>query len=303
MGWEYFKTIERLLANGQHDAALALLNRRGGAPDRAKIPFFLLAARAHAAAGALDKAIATLHRFEDSGISDFWAHYGLANYYRDLGCIEKTYHHYRKAHSSAGWTESDENGYRFTHDYFSGRIEDWNRRFAEVITKAPICCLEVGSWQGGSALWLLDKVVSRRGGSLTCIDSFAGSSEHAAFLRLIDESIESFFDDNIRRSGHAAQCRKLKGYSQQVLPTLIGSQFDFIYIDGAHQAKFVIQDAILAWPLLSNGGYLLFDDVDFSFPEAPAQNTERALDFFQSVFAEDIEVLERSPQLLLRRTK
>jgi len=41
---------------------------------------------------------------------------------------------------------------------------------------------------------------------------------------------------------------------------LMNEHFDFIYIDGAHEAKFVIQDAVLALPLLKPGGYILFDD-------------------------------------------
>jgi len=124
----------------------------------------------------------------------------------------------------------------------------------------PIYCLEVGSWQGASATWLLDKVVSARGGLLSCIDTFAGSSEHEALLGSLGSSLEAIFDSNIAKTGYRAMCRKLVGSSQERLRPLPPEAFDFIYIDGAHEAKFVIQDAVLALPLLKPGGYILFDD-------------------------------------------
>ena len=112
-------------------------------------------------------------------------------------------------------------------------------------------------------------MVGPRGGQLTCIDTFEGSSEHLQWLGTIPDGLETIFDRNITATGHAALCRKLPGYSQDVLRTLHGEQFDFIYIDGAHEAKFVIQDAVLSWGLIPVGGFLLFDDVDFTFAHAP----------------------------------
>jgi predicted O-methyltransferase YrrM len=211
----------------------------------------------------------------------------------------------RRAHALAGWTESEAHGYVVSHDYFSSNIANWQGWFRDHIRAAPIACLEIGSWQGGSSCWLLDKVVGPRGGRLTCIDLFEGSSEHAGFLAAVTAELggglETLFDQNIARSGHAEAVRKLVGLSQGVLPRLHGERFDFIYIDGAHEAKFVIQDAVLCWQLLPVGGHMLFDDVPFTFPGRPAQDTARAINFFLSVFEDEIEVIANERQLLLRR--
>jgi predicted O-methyltransferase YrrM len=182
-------------------------------------------------------------------------------------------------------------------------IPHWEHRFANQVTSAPIQALEIGSWQGGSATWMLDKIISRRGGRLTCIDPFEGSSEHVEIMGTLGNTLENIFDGNITRTGHGGLLRKFVGYSQDILPTLAGEKFDFIYIDGAHEAKFVIQDAVLCWGLLKLGGHLLFDDLNFSFSNHTEQNTVRATDFFLSVMMDDLEVLERQNQLFVRRVR
>jgi predicted O-methyltransferase YrrM len=301
LNWEYYQALEAMVRHAQYDAVIASLNQRRVEVDRAEIPFFLLEARCYSAKRDLDKAIEILLANAGSGKSDYWAHYNLGAYFRENNDIENAVTHYQMAHACAGWPESRENGYRFTHDYFSPCIPTWTTWFEEHVTDSPISCLEIGSWQGGAATWLLDKIVSRRGGSLVCIDTFEGSSEHAAFIGTLGHSLEYFFDTNIRLTGHGKLCRKLKGYSQQMLPTLYGQKFDFIYVDGAHEAKYVIQDAILSWLLLPVGGHLAFDDIDFRFPNSPAQDTARATEFFESVFSDEIEIIERGRQLLLKR--
>jgi predicted O-methyltransferase YrrM len=42
--------------------------------------------------------------------------------------------------------------------------------------------------------------------------------------------------------------------------------FDFIYIDGSHQAADVLLDACLAFKLLRKGGVLCFDDYTWKYP-------------------------------------
>jgi predicted O-methyltransferase YrrM len=198
-----------------------------------------------------------------------------------------------------GWTASEERGYTFSHDYFSGHIATWQRWFAETITTAPIRILEVGSWQGGSTLWLLDHVIAARGGEISCCDTWAGSSEHT-FLGSLGLSLEELFDANVARTGLSKHVRKCKGRSQDVLPSLPAGSFDLIYIDGAHEAQTVIQDAIHAHRLLAPGGFLLFDDLNYSFADS-AQNTANAIDFFCRTFAADYRECERGAQLLLQR--
>ena len=50
------------------------------------------------------------------------------------------------------------------------------------------------------------------------------------------------------------------GYSQNELKKLNKNYYDFIYIDGDHTNEGVFIDSVLSFPLLKNGGIIIFDD-------------------------------------------
>ena len=297
------KGAREFVSWGELDEALTILTSEWDPADALASEAADLKAGILFAKGDTAGALEPLAELVVAGNANFHTHYRLAEYHRALGNIDQTILNHRLAHAQFGWTESVRHGYSFTHDYFSPNIPAWESWFKNVVTAAPIEALEIGSWQGGSASWLLDKVISRRGGRLTCIDTFEGSSEHAHFIGGLGSSIETMFDNNIIRTGHGDKLRKLVGYSQVVLPTLWGEKFDFIFIDGAHEAQFVIQDAVLCWGLIQPGGFILFDDANFTFAQRPMQNTIRALEFFLSVFGDDLKIIDQGAQLLIQRTR
>ncbi len=305
MDWTLYAEIRALLDSQDTAGALRRLSaiRRGGA--RLEGPLVGLEAQGLMAHGEAAQAAAALREVAAFGDDDYWTWYLLAQACRHLEDWPGTFAASQQAHARLGWAESAAHGYAFTHDYFSSNVPDWQRWFAEHIRAAPVACLEIGSWQGGSSCWLLDRVVGPRGGRLTCIDPFEGSSEHAGFLAGLEAQLgrrlETLFDANIARTGQAHLVRKLVGLSEAVLPKLHAERFDFIYIDGAHEARFVIQDAILCWQILAPRGFMLFDDVPFRFAGRPQQDTARAIDFFLSVFEDEVSVIERGRQLLLQR--
>jgi predicted O-methyltransferase YrrM len=63
----------------------------------------------------------------------------------------------------------------------------------------------------------------------------------------------------------------------------------------------VIQDAVLALPLLKPGGYILFDDVPFRFAHSPRQDTARAVEFFAEVFHDELTCIHKEYQMLLQK--
>ncbi len=302
--WAHYHTISALVERGHHAAALDRLAAFEAAQGGLPASYVVLRAQSLGHLRDFAGAATALDGVVRRGDANFWIWYSLAEARRGLGDWDGVFEASRQAHALASWPESPQHGYRFTHDYFAANLLDWQGWFDRHITASPIDALEIGSWQGGSACWLLDRVVGPRGGRLTCIDPFSGSSEHEGFLpgtmSELGSSLEAVFDDNVARTGRAGQVRKLKGFSQDVLPGLHGERFDFIYVDGAHEAKWVIQDAVLCWGLLARGGFLLFDDVPFTFADRPEQNTARAVEFFTSVFHDELAVVASGRQLLLR---
>jgi tetratricopeptide (TPR) repeat protein len=304
MMWQVWSEIHALMTQGAYDEALAEIAIHRDECRGTFSPLFVLEAACVARHGQPENyARAAEILQEATGFDDrnYWVYYNLAHFLGKLGRTREALLAIWRAHAIHGWSESGEKGYEFTHDYFSPNIPRWTKWFAELITMRPIYCLEVGSWQGASATWLLDKVVSARGGLLSCIDTFAGSSEHEALLGSLGSSLEAIFDSNIAKTGYRAMCRKLVGSSQERLRPLPPEAFDFIYIDGAHEAKFVIQDAVLALPLLKPGGYILFDDVPFRFAHSPRQDTARAVEFFAEVFHDELTCIHKEYQMLLQK--
>jgi predicted O-methyltransferase YrrM len=295
--WQHFEALKQKLAAGSPQAVLEPLKALRSRYAEPAIATVL--GDALSRLGRTHEAIACLQADVTAGDDNLWTHYCLGHLLAGQGQLEAAATAFSACHRLCGWTASEANGYVFTHDYFAGHIPTWQCWFDTTIQQRPIRILEVGSWQGGSALWLLDQVIAERGGSITCVDTWEGSSEHA-FLGPLGLNLEELFDANISRSGHGQHVQKHQGCSQDVLPQLAGQFFDFIYIDGAHEADLVLQDALNAHPLLAPGGFLVFSDLAYSCADAQ-QNPTHGINTFLELAGDAYEEIERGTQLLLRR--
>lgn len=135
-------------------------------------------------------------------------------------------------------------------------INFWNdchyKNFEKICThfrkqKETVEILEIGTFEGYTAFYLLDEIPHCR---VTSIDP---------------DVHEPNFSNNLRewlKNNDSARFNLKSDYSFRVMIDEItkGRQYDFIYIDGDHNACGVLEDAILAWRLLKIGGILLFDD-------------------------------------------
>lgn len=140
----------------------------------------------------------------------------------------------------------------FTVDWFSDNIPIWEKLFKKY-EKDTWECLEVGTFQGRSCLWILQNVPNLK--SITCVDTFEGSPEHSFEQR---RNLYEIFTDNIK--GYEDKVIIKKGYSSDILQTLENEAYDFIYIDGSHEKHDVLFDAVVAFDKLKIGGLMIFDD-------------------------------------------
>lgn len=132
----------------------------------------------------------------------------------------------------------------------------------------PVNLLEIGSYEGRSAVWMLDSICAHPNCTLTTIDPFESSPTWE--IGPEKREIESRFHYNIGLTGKMDRVEFVKAKSFDALiewnniKKINSSQpsrsFDFVYIDGAHEADAVFQDAMLVWPLLKNNGIIIFDD-------------------------------------------
>jgi hypothetical protein len=244
----------------------------------------------------------------DAGVADQWTHYWLAHQLGLRGDFEQAALHIRRSHAMRGWPQSEAHGYAFSHDYFSGFIGTWQRWFQLWIRQAPLEAVLVGVGQGGTALWLLDQVIAPRGGSLRCLDSWAGSSGYPlldADLEARGTSVREVFATNLSRGGHSAVPERvllLEGAVEEQLADLPAASADLVWIHGACGAEGVLERAVLAQRLLRPGGFLVFDDVQAQLPDR-RRNPGRAVAMVLDVFRDRYRLLARGQQMLLQRRR
>jgi len=189
--------------------------------------------------------------------------------------------------------------YRFSYDWVSPHTKEWAKDLQEFKGKPNVHALEIGCFEGQSACWFLDNILTDPTSRLICVDPFA-----VPMATILLKFFEARFDQNIAASGAADRVTKLIGQSQVVVRTLQHSQFDFIYVDGSHKVGDVLQDAVLAWTVLRPGGIVMFDDyalVDDVSEGLMARAPGRALDAFMSILGGSATLVRRDWQLVLRK--
>lgn len=161
--------------------------------------------------------------------------------------------------------------YEFTNNWFETTARaNWDFMFPNInpITNA----LEIGAYEGASTCYLIDKVAPKNPFKLTVVDTWGGGAEHKA----MGTDMDAVYQRYLRNLSHAiatrhpgkVDYREMRMTSLLALTRLVGEgkedAFDFIYIDGSHDPRDVIIDAVLAFKLLKKGGLMIFDDYSWA---------------------------------------
>lgn len=164
----------------------------------------------------------------------------------------------------------------------------------------PLDVLEIGSWEGRSALFFLNYFGKCR---LTCIDTFGGSPEHTQRQKWSDQlaQVEQRFDGNLAAFGERVE--KIKSPSSQALARLITDErrFDLVYVDGSHHSADVQSDAVFSWPMVRDGGIVIFDDYEWTFFANEVERPKLGIDSFLSVHAGQYRELYRGEQIIIQK--
>jgi hypothetical protein len=180
---------------------------------------------------------------------------------------------------------------RYTQDWFSYHEEHWLRHFGQLAGRPGVQAVEVGSYEGRSACWIANHLLTGDGCRLVCVEPFGQY-----------EGQERNFDHNVRLAGCANKVVKLRGRSHQVLPLLTEESVDFVYVDGSHLILDVLQDAAMCWRLLRPRGILVFDDYEHAlFPDSFGMSAGPAIRAFLTLLSGQYELLFQDWQVALRK--
>jgi len=169
-----------------------------------------------------------------------------------------------------------------------------------ILDDSPVLFLEVGSFEGSSATWFAENVLSKHGDSrLLCVDAWSrdlfeatdGQDEDIPLRRTVssalgDDGALGRFRRNLQKTPGGHQVIGLRGASATVLTALAAETalvgaVDLVYVDGGHDAAHVLEDAVLAFRLLKKGGIMAFDD----YGGTATTETRRGIDAFLAAYA------------------
>lgn len=180
-------------------------------------------------------------------------------------------------------------GYEFTEDWFTRAIPVWQEHLAEYKGKPNLRYLEVGTFEGMSAIWILQNVLTDPTSTVEGVDPY------------FDAAVKARAEKNIEHSGHGGRFKLHQGLSADVLPKLTPSTYDVIYIDGSHTADDVLADAVLCWLLLKPGGLLIFDDWQMEKGIPDELRPTVSIDAFITAYRRRLELVHRGYQIMVRK--
>lgn len=179
----------------------------------------------------------------------------------------------------------------FTTDWVNVHHDNWQRHLAPFVNTPRVRALEIGSWEGRSASWFCEHVLTAEGATLDCVDPWKGFAEQ-----------EQRFDRNTARFGSRVRKHKCDSsrWGIETLARTLEAPYDFIYIDGSHEAQDVLEDLVMCWLLLRPGGVLICDDYTHVDPQLRRQ-PHVAIDAFFGCRV-DWDLLHKDAQFIVRKT-
>lgn len=192
--------------------------------------------------------------------------------------------------------------YQFTFDWFTHNAN--NFLAVKNIPFAINRILEIGSFEGRSTVWLAKNMLNKEG-MIVCIDTWAGGEEHKV-IGMDLSIVEARFDHNVavlKEEQPNTTVYKKKGRSANELANLAEwTKFDLIYVDGGHEARDCLSDAVMAWELLEKGGVMILDDYGWQDRPVGPLHPKPAIDAFINFYYKELKVLFMNYQVALQKT-
>ena len=181
--------------------------------------------------------------------------------------------------------------FQFTHDWVTAHTEVWGTLFESWNTQ-PKHALEIGSWEGCSACWMLLNVLCHPDSTITCIDPWYNREHEARFLH------------NIALTGQANQVCRIRAPSWDVLHHIQDNSLDAAYVDGSHEGRDALCDGLMVWRKLKLGGILVFDDYGWQNPGGARHYTPKpAIDAWLQLNDWSCELIHKGYQVAVKKIK
>jgi cephalosporin hydroxylase len=172
--------------------------------------------------------------------------------------------------------------------YFSNWINSWWRLIGNLRDRPNIIGIEIGTNYGGCATWCLENILT-------------GDGSH---LYTIDVNENEYIISNLKPYKNVTF---IKDLSENVLKNLNhnGNEklfADFIYVDGCHFSKYVLEDIVLSWPLLKYDGIMMIDDYGWGIHTTDERVKPKiGIDAFLNAYDGHYELIQLDWQVYLKK--
>ncbi len=196
--------------------------------------------------------------------------------------------------------------YHFVADWFTSNIPIWEKLLKDYKGKPNLNFLEIGSFEGKSATWLLENILTAPSSRITCVDPFYETVHLVPEITVDKKEVtlntwEAFLKNT---APFQDQIDVHRGLSHEILRQLPLNAYDFIYIDGSHDSLNVLEDSVLAFRLLKPGGILIWDDYEwtiFNISHTSLRHPKPAINAFLQMYDEKVECIHKAYQVAIRK--
>lgn len=171
--------------------------------------------------------------------------------------------------------------------FFLDHIPLWENVLSPLKSR-PNICLEIGALYGGSSVYILEEFCKIDG------------SHHY----IMDINLNEYIENNIYPYGDKVTC--LIGESSDSFKRLehldkTKEFLDFVYVDGNHMSKYVLEDAVNSFYHLKNYGVMIFDDYGGGLEQPIHMQSKTGIDSFIRCYEKYINVIYVGYQLILQK--
>ena len=171
--------------------------------------------------------------------------------------------------------------------FFLNHVDAWDH-FLPNYGDEPRVCLEIGALYGGSSVYILDKFCEKEGSHHYIMDINTN--------KYIKNNIKPYKDKVTYILGESADSFKTFQHEGKTKEFL-----DFVYIDGNHMCKYVLEDAVNAFYCLKDNGYIIFDDYGGGLEQEQYLQVKTGADAFYHGYHKYLDIIHTGYQVIMKK--
>jgi predicted O-methyltransferase YrrM len=171
--------------------------------------------------------------------------------------------------------------------FFLDHIPMWEN-FFKPLKYRPNITLEIGALYGGSSVYILEEFCKMEGSHHYIMD--INSNEY------IENNIYPYGDKVSYFLGESVDYFKRFEHLNKTKEFL-----DFVYIDGNHMSKYVLEDAVNSFYCLKNYGIMVFDDFGGGLEQPKHLQVKTAIESFTHSYEKHLNIIHVGYQFIVQK--